>query len=64
MNEFVVILKLINLKMGNWKIWKCSNPMVIKKISHSRSNLLSNTPKNQSKRIETEPSKWMQSKDP
>ena len=28
-----------------------------KKISHSRSNLLSNTPKNQSKRIETEQSK-------
>ena len=35
-----------------------------KKISHYRSNLFSSTPKKQSKRIETEPSKWLQSKDP
>ena len=39
--------------MGNWKIeiFKFLNSMVIKKISHSRSNLFSNTPKKQSKRI-------------
>ena len=33
MNEFVVILKSINFENGKTeklKIWKCSNPMVIK----------------------------------
>ena len=42
MNEFVVILKLIKFKNGKLKklkFWKFSNPMVIKKISHSRNNL-------------------------
>ena len=62
MNDFVVILKSINFKNGKIKIYKFTNPMV-KTISHSRSNLFSSTPKKQSKRIiETEPSKWLQSK--
>ena len=67
MNEFVVILKLINFKNGKQKkenFEKFQNSMVIK-ISHSRSNLFSNTPKKQSKRIiETEPTRWLQSKYP
>ena len=67
MNEFVVILKLINFKNGklkNWNFENFQNQMVIKN-SHSRSNLFSNPPKKQSKRIiETEPTKWLQRKDP
>ena len=51
MNEFVGDLKLINFKNGKLKIFKFSNPMIIKKISYSRSNLFSRTPKKQSKRI-------------
>ena len=48
--------------MGNWKF---ENSMVIKKNYHSSSNLFSSTPKKQSKRIiETEPTRWLQSKDP
>ena len=50
--------------MGNWKveIFKFNG---YKKNSHSRSNLFSNTPKKQSKIIiETEPTIWLQSKDP
>ena len=48
--------------MGNWKF---ENSMVIKKISHSSSNLFSSTPKKHSKRIiETEPTRWLESKDP
>ena len=66
MNEFVVILKWINLKNGklkneNLKIFKFNSH---KKNYHSRSNLFSNTPKKQSKRIiETEPTGWLQSND-
>ena len=48
MNEFVVILKLIHFKNGklkNGNFEKFSNPMVIKKISHSHSNLFSSRPK-------------------
>ena len=45
------------------KFWKFSNPMV-KKISRSRSNLFSRTPKKTSKNFETEPTRWLQSKDP
>ena len=53
MNEFVVILKLINFKMGNWKfeILKIFKSNGYKKISHSRSNLFSSTPKKQSKNL-------------
>ena len=37
----------------------------LKKIYYSRSNLFSNTPKKQSKKMnETEPTRWLQSKDP
>ena len=52
--------------MGNWKIeiLKIFKSNGSKKISHSRSNLISSTPKKQSKKFETEPSKWLQSKDP
>ena len=66
MNEFVVILKSINLKMRNWKIeiLKIFKFNAYKIISHSRINLFSSTTKKQSKKIETEPSKWLQSKDP
>ena len=70
MNEFVVILKLINFKNGklkkNWNFEKFQNSMVIKKFSHSQNNLfILNTPKKQSKRIiETEPTRWLQSKNP
>ena len=60
MNEFVVILKSINFKNGkqnNLNFEKFQNSMV-RKISHSRINLFSSTPKKQSKRIiETEPTK-------
>ena len=51
--------------MGNWKIeiLKILNSVVIK-ISHSHSNLFSSTPKKQSKKFETEPTRWLQSKDP
>ena len=53
MNEFVVILKSIILKMGNWKIeiFKIFKSNGYKKISHSRSNLFSSTPKKQSKKL-------------
>ena len=47
-NEFVVIFKFNDLK----------------KISHSCSNLFTSTPKKQSKKFETEPTKLLQSKDP
>ena len=52
--------------MGNWKIEILKNfKFNGYKISHSRSNLFSNTPKKQSKRkIEAEPTRWLQSKDP
>ena len=52
MNEFVVILKLINLKIGNWKMefWKLSKLNGYKKNYHSRCDLFSNPPKKQSKR--------------
>ena len=33
------------------KFWKFSNPMVIKKISHSRNNLFSNASMKQSKKM-------------
>ena len=67
MNEFLVILKWINLKNGNWKIeiLKIFKFNDYKKIYHSRSNLLSSTPKKQSKRIiKAEPTRWLQSKYP
>ena len=54
-------------KVGNWKIeiLKIFKFNGNKKISHSRSNLFSSTPKKQSKRIiEAEPTRWLQSKDP
>ena len=66
MNEFVVILKSINNKNGKLKkeILKIFKFNGYKK-NHSRSNLFSNTPQKQSKRIiETEPTRWLQSKDP
>ena len=48
-NEFVVILKSISFKMGNWKLkfWEISKfNGYKKKLSHSRNNLfISNTPK-------------------
>ena len=48
--------------MKNLKTFKFNDN---KNISHSRSNLLSNTPKKQSKRIiETEPTRLLQNKDP
>ena len=53
--------------MGNWKIkiLKIFKFNGYKKNYHSCSNLFSNTPKQQSKRIiETEPTRWLQSKDP
>ena len=44
--------------MANWKI-KIFKFNGYKKTSHSRSNIFSNTPKKQSKRIiETEPTRW------
>ena len=50
MNEFVVILKSINLKMANWKfkIKKIFKSNGYKTISHSRCNLFSSSPKKQS----------------
>ena len=54
MNEFVVILKLINFKyrkLKNWNFQHFQNQMVIIKKFHSRSNLFSNTPKKQSKNL-------------
>ena len=67
MNEVGVILKWINIKNGKLKkeILRNFKTQWFKKISHSRSNLFSITPKKQSKRIiETEPTRWLQSKDP
>ena len=52
--------------MGNWK-WKISKISKLNDFfkSHSLSNLYSNTLKKHSKRIiETEPTRWLQSKDP
>ena len=62
MNEFIVTLKLISFKNGNFENF--SNSMVIKKIltlvvifflTHLRYN---------QKKFETEPIRWLQSKDP
>ena len=62
MNEFVVILKLINFKNGKLKIWKFNGYK--KNISHSCSDLFSSIPMKQSKRIiEAEPTRWLKSKD-
>ena len=56
-NEFVVILKLINFKNRKLKNENFKNSMVIKN-SHSRINLFTNTPKKHSRRIiEVEPTK-------
>ena len=53
------------METENLKFWKIFKSNGYKKFSHSRSNLFSSTPKKQSKRIiETEPTKWLQSKDP
>ena len=51
--------------MANWKIeiLKFFKFNGNKKISHSQGNLFSNTLKKQSKKIETEPTKWLKSKD-
>ena len=51
MNEFVVILKLINFKNGKLKIeiLKIFKFNGYNKISHSRYNLFTSTPKKQSK---------------
>ena len=66
MNEFIVILKWINFKNGKLKngIFRNLKIQWLSKISHSRSNLFSSSHKKQSKRIETEPTRWLQSKDP
>ena len=52
--------------MANWKIEILKNFKFnhYKKISHSRCNLFSNASIKQSKKFETEPTKWLQSKDP
>ena len=68
MNEFDLHSKRLNIKNGklkkkkkNWEISK----IMVKKFTHSYCNLFSGTPKNQSKRIiETEPTRWLQSKYP
>ena len=53
------------METEKWKFWEISKFNYSKRSYHSRSNLFSNTPKKQSKRIiETEPTKWLQSKDP
>ena len=66
MNELVLHLKRLNITNGKLKrkFEKFKNSMVIKRSSRSSSNLISSIPKKHSKKIETEPTRWLQSKDP
>ena len=66
MNEFVVILKRINLKNGklkNWKFENFQNQMVIKKFLTLVVIFFQIHLRNSQKKFETEPTKWLQSKD-
>ena len=66
MNEFVVILKWIDLKNGKLKYWKFENFQIqwLYKKSLTLVVIFFQIHLRNSQKNETEPTRWLQSKDP